>query len=111
MMELGFPLRALLMDVWSVEIDPDVSLIVTTPLSPEGFSINVLFGTVYSSCRAPWPAMVFPAVKERTAEATGAKASRRMVFKGIFFMMVFVAFLFKGPGRTDTGRPRSRSFS
>ena len=45
MIELGCALRALLIEVWSVEMEPDVSLTATV-LSPAGFSINVLLGTV-----------------------------------------------------------------
>ncbi len=46
MIELGLLLRALLMAVCRPEMVPDVSLTVTTLLSPEGFSMNELLGTV-----------------------------------------------------------------
>ena len=52
----GLALRALLIAVWTVEIDPETSLIVTTLSPPVGFSMKVLFGTVYSRRLAPCPA-------------------------------------------------------
>jgi hypothetical protein len=77
MIAAGFAARALLMEVCSVEIEPDVSLTVTT-LSPEGLSMNVLLGTLKSILATPCPPKLATAGKiRRTADATAARRFRR----------------------------------
>ena len=70
MMELGLELRALLINDCSVAMEPDVSLMVTTPESPAGFSMNVVLGTVYSIRMAPCPPNAASAVKTANARKT-----------------------------------------
>src|SRR6185369_7534386 len=52
---VGLALRALLMAVWSVAMEPDVSLTVTRT-SPDFCMTKLVFGAVYSMRCTPWPA-------------------------------------------------------
>src|SRR5437868_3327802 len=70
--EFGFAARALLIDVCSVAIEPDKSLMFTT-LSPEVFSMKAAFGTVYSIREAPCPAK---AVRGKLRSAASKSHSR-----------------------------------